>query len=156
MKKYYVNGEEFDEMLDALGAIMEDGEFEDEFEDFLRDEYGDEVEICGSAFDAVEALKTLDRDEYHDKYNTWEDGKRDDIEMELRRLEFGEVYDFNGCDVEIKDTDAEMFNEAREALSALREWMANAPKLYANNPPMDKADALSAFIDTMEERIMEG
>lgn len=155
MKKYIVCGEEFENILDAVDEIVENGDFEEDFEDFLRREYDDEVEICGCYFDAVEALRELDYSEYESKFDNWKEGKREDVERQIMRAEVGSCIDIDGFEVEITDADAEMFNEAREALSAVRTWLENAPKLYANNPPMDKVETISAFIGKVEERIKE-
>lgn len=162
MKKWYVNGEEFDTALEAIDEIMEDreGYFEDDFEDYLRNEYYDSVEICGVYFDAVEALKDLSMSDYDDKFDSWKDGVRDNLELAFKGLEVGEERSFHGYDVEIRDTDAETFKKVREELSALGDWLENS--LYAplvqtdiKNAMLLKVHTIANFVDDMEERITE-
>jgi len=155
MKKWYVDGEAFSNVLDAVDEIVENGDFEEEFEDFLRREYDDEVDICGCYFDAVEALKELDYSEYESKFDEWKEGKREDVERQIERADVGSVLDIDGFEVEVKDADAELISEALADLSAVREWVENAPKLYANNPPIDRIESLKSFIGAMAQRIKE-
>lgn len=155
MKKWYVNYEEFDNVLDAVDEIVENGDFEDEFDDFLRNEYDDSVEICGVYFDAVEALKDLDEMEYEQKFDAWKEGLREDLEGKFERMNVGDSQSFYGFVVEVSDADAELISEALADLSAVREWVETTPKLYANNPPIDRIESLKSFIGAMAQRIKE-
>ena len=157
MKKYIVENEEFEALEEAVDCIMDNADFDDAFADFLHDEYDDEVEICGEYYDAVDVLYNYDRDAYNDKFDMWLDGKREEVENRIRRAEVGSVLSIDGFEVEITDTDAEMFKEALNNIEFLRTWVKNCPPLYTagNDEAMECLNNLSAFVGAMEQRIKE-
>lgn len=56
MIKYIVDGHEFDDENDVLEyVVVEDDVDDDEFDDFLNDNYGD-IEICGYRYAAAYAF----------------------------------------------------------------------------------------------------
>lgn len=160
MKKWYVDDDAFMTAGGAVDYMMETVDFEDEFDDFLRSEYGDDVEICGELFDAVESLKDLDYTAYGEKFDAWKEGVAEELEMSLNRMETGSPRMVYGYEVEVRDEDEEKFKTAKNDLSALGDWLENS--LYAPLVQTDiktamllKIHSLANFIDELEERVKE-
>lgn len=152
MKKYFVDGAEFDNVFDAVDEIMSCIDTDEKFEEWIAREY-DDVEVLGNYYNAVDVLRAMG--DYDDAMDTFLDPLREEIELKVGRLEVGEERDIEGCNVECTDADAELISEALADLSAVREWVENAPKLYAHNPPIDRIESLKSFIGAMAERMKE-
>ena len=169
MKKYFVSGEEFETIEEAVEAVLSEID-EDEFDEYLHDEYGYYVDICGEDFDPVEVLRLFDSRLYDDKFDEWKDEIKDEIEDTLEEMEDGDTETLYGVDIErIDDEDEDEDEEApapapvlpaspkekaQEALSegitayrALAEMLGGVPSLY-----LDKAAAdanLKAILDSL-------
>lgn len=85
--KYEVisTGEMFEDARDAVDSIIDRDEFEEEFEEVLRDTYGD-ADVCGVYYDAVDLLRDYDWYEYQRQFDDWFDEKcaefAEDLESE--------------------------------------------------------------------------
>lgn len=90
MMKYEVigTGEVFEDDRDAINSIVSRDDFEDEFDEYLRDEYGD-VDVCGVYYDACDLLKDHDWYEYDRQFDDWFCDKYEEWLDELER--HGEV-----------------------------------------------------------------
>ena len=153
MKKYYVNDYEYETIEEATDAVFDDME-EDVFEEWLHEEHGYYVDICDNEYDPVDVLRAMG--DFDDMMGDWKSEHYGEAMGAIARLDVGDSETIFGSFVEVKDTDAEMFEEARKHITAVTDFVQFVPSVYANNAStIEELNAISAFIDEMEKRIME-
>jgi len=84
---------EIEEIEDELEEIeneierYESGDYEEEFKEYLRSEYGPDVEICGTEYDIAFTLKNVDEIAYNQEFEFWSDERIDELEDRKSELE---------------------------------------------------------------------
>lgn len=107
MLKYVVSGMEFDTIDEAIEEFVSELD-EDCFEDYLHDEYGYDVDICGEYFDPVEILREYTRGDYDDKYDEWLEEAKEEFEDSIRNMEADDSETLYGIEFEcIEDEEEE-------------------------------------------------
>ena len=179
MKKYLVFGEEYETISEAVEAFM-DAVDEDTFDDYLHDEYGCSVDICGEDFDPVELLRDYDSSLYEDKFEDWKREVEEEVEDTIGYMEADDIETLYGIDIECiddEDEDEEEENasqsllstvysaedrakmavsDALEAAGKLEEFLKGIPSLYLNKTEADKyilelRSALSCLYDYLNK-----
>ena len=173
MKKYLVFGEEYETISEAVEAFM-DAVDEDTFDDYLHDEYGCSVDICGEDFDPVEVLRDYDSSLYDDKFEDWKREVEEEVEDTIGYMEADDIETLYGIDIECIDDEGEdeeetpapapvlpasieekaqaAVVEAMEAYKGLCAMMKEVPNLYLNKSEADeKMRVLRNTIDTLHD-----
>lgn len=91
------NGEAtyFEEAMECAQYIIDNAEAWDEYDDMIRDCYGD-VEIMGMTYDSATALERLDPIAYRCGYTDWMDSNYSDIEWDLDHMCDGDEVEYFG------------------------------------------------------------
>lgn len=171
MKKYYVSGNEWETLEEAVEAVLEEID-EDAFDDFLHDEFGWNIDICDVDFDPVEVLKEMSSYDYDCKYDEWKDDIRDKIEDEIDSMCAGDTDFLYGIKVEVYDDEEEDeeeapahslltetvhtvedemefdISEAMHAQGEIAAMLANIPSVYVNRDELNKQ--LSELYDRLQ------
>lgn len=105
MKKWYVDGHEFETAREAADHIMENAS-EDYYDEMLDECYG-EIEICGYSYSASHALYNVDPVAYNCGRSDWEDAEASNLEWELENMCDGEGYQYYDSEVMCEDDEEE-------------------------------------------------
>lgn len=94
MVSYLIDGARYteDEFYERLNYAVSQAFNEDEFDEYLNDDYS--VDILGFSFDASEVLKEMDYSGYDDAYNSWLEDKQEEAKDDLNSVGFVWVYDY--------------------------------------------------------------
>lgn len=182
--KYEVisTGEMFEDPRDAVDSIIDKDEFEEEFEEVLRDTYGD-VDVCGVSYDAVDLLRDYDWYEYQRLFDDWFDEKCEelatDLDVEGEVDIYGETikaradvykiinteYEFDDLDeaidkaIEMRDDD--MYKRFIENTNSKNDFVKIFDKFYDPAEVLEKCDPIeccarySQFTNDIHEKAVD-
>ena len=106
MRKFLVDGNDFEEVQEVINYITDNGDFYNSF-DMMLDEYYEDVNVCGCTFNPSYALKKTDLIAYNCGKNDYIDSLTYDLDNTIDRMSNGDIGDFYGVEVECKENEEE-------------------------------------------------
>ena len=153
MKKWIVDGEEFTTIEDAIEEIIDNGDLQEEFEEFIHDEHGYSVylEVCDGEWETIELLQKLDV--YDSMFDDWLDyTKKPAMRSALESMNVGDKTEIGYCEVEVIDDIEKLFGDARKALQDITTALESLRPIYGGSQA-NNLNLLIEFIDAVEEKV---